>query len=563
MIDVTDRVLEMCDELRTNPEAPLEYVPSSHPQAALMFAKLAAHHSDEIAKKPPRFDDLDHAINFQALAACLTHYINPAVTPSFEEPRRPDHQVAELFARQLMDTLNRHQAACIRNGLWRIYYDPTEDRFHSCLTKRRRLSALVALDSFAQEDLLDDTTGGLLSSGKTSDDAIYFALASSVECLRFLTNSTAKSWADFTSAAGFSSNELTEYVGFLEFLGFAAITVGHSLCYSRDFLLRLREIFTKAFSCTALSNETLMRLMDLFSLSPAEASDYALPVPFFRIGDYYIRYHGFSRIMSPVMGLLTIVIRKHEPAWNRTLGSTLSYAADAVAAALPKYERLEVAVRRNIRGKGDIDLALYDTISGHMLVCEVKTVYDKHRTVHQMHRFEDAKVNLARAIYQIRRSVAAVASGALSMKTIFGKPLPSPVHVNGVLLTWLDAIDLTMGTPNEEIFSLNFAALRYMLKQAGGDISVMMRSVAELRNIWCIARRRPLDLGQPGLNSDLESQVLTLDSISDLSALSLTGITLEVLKTFPSLSNDWRTLPEHSMNTVSYLSDSKQALSKL
>jgi hypothetical protein len=267
--------------------------------------------------------------------------------------------------------------------------------------------------------------------------------------------------------------------------------------------------------------------------------------------------------MSPVMGLLTIAVRKHEPAWNRTLGGTLSYAADAVAASLPKYARIEVAVRRNIKGKGDIDLALYDTVSRHMLVCEVKTVYDKHRTVHQMHRFEDAKVNVTRAVDQIRRSMAAVSSGTLSAKVIFGKPFPPPVHVHGALLTWLDPIDLTMGTADEDVFSLNFAMLRYVLKRARGDVSATMRSITELRNVWCIARRRPLDLGQPDLNSDLEAQVSVLDSVTDISTLPLSAMTVEELRFFPSLSDNWRTLPEHSGITVSYLSDTRQVLSKM
>jgi len=72
------------------------------------------------------------------------------------------------------------------------------------------------------------------------------------------------------------------------------------------------------------------------------------------------------------MGLLTIAIRKHESAWSRALGSTLSHAADVVAESLPKYSHVEVGVRRGISGKGDVDLALVRCCFGHMLVCDSK-----------------------------------------------------------------------------------------------------------------------------------------------------------------------------------------------
>src|ERR1035438_3342922 len=82
----------------------------------------------------------------------------------------------------------------------------------------------------------------------------------------------------------------------------------------------------------------MLRLMNLFSLTPKEAQEYSLPVPFFRLGNQYLRYDGFLHIMCPAVGFLTIVIRKHEASWSRTLGSTLAHASDVVAASLPRSE---------------------------------------------------------------------------------------------------------------------------------------------------------------------------------------------------------------------------------
>jgi hypothetical protein len=565
VIDVTDRLLSLLSAERV-PEGLAQdregFVPSGHPQAALMFAKLAAHRSEEIEKVALGFDDVDHAVNFQALATCLSNYIDPGVAPSFEEAARPDEAVVDFYGRQLMEDLNRHQAACLYHGLWRIYYDPDSDRFHTRLTRRRRRSALLVINNLAQIEALDAATGGLLSSGIASDDDVFFAFASSAEHLRFVREADPKSWGAFAESAGFTSDSLTAFAAFLVFLDFAADQVGHSLWYDQPKLLTLCGIFREAFSCESLPDGQLAHLLDLFSLPPQAAADWSLPVPFFRIGDRYLRYKGFIGIMSPSMGLLTIAIRKHEAAWSRTVGSTLARAADVLAASLPPFDRMRVAVRRGVKGKGDIDLALYDSVSGHLLICEVKTVYDKHRTVRQMRQFEDAKVRLSHAVNQLRTSIAAVSSGDLSMTSIFGCPLPPPTRIDGALLTWFDPIDLTMGSTDEDLFSVNFATFRYMLRRSEGDLPVMLRAVTELRNVWCVAIRRLLDLGQPEIDSDLEVQVSVVDAASDIDRLGLSPLAVELVRQLPALPENWRDSPETAGTAVSYLKDTVQVLTE-
>ena len=289
-----------------------------------------------------------------------------------------------------------------------MYYDKEKDTFHARLARRRRHSALLALNTVAEVDLLDHFHGNRLSAGQLSDDAVYFAFGSSAEHLRFVEQSTPQSWLAFTSAAGFTSRELTNHVGFLVFLSFAAQTVGHPRLYAEDLLRTLRRLFAEAFGCETF-DDVMLRLMNLFSLTPKEAQEYSLPVPFFRLGNHYLRYDGFLHIMCPAM-TATIVIRKHELSWSRTLGSTLAHASDVIAASLPTYRDVAVAVRRNIAG-GDVDLALYDLTTRHLLICEVKTVYDKHRTTYQMQRFEEAKVNVQRAVDQLARTTAALNTG--------------------------------------------------------------------------------------------------------------------------------------------------------
>ncbi len=397
-------------------------------------------------------------------------------------------------------------------------------------------------------------------NGSLSDmDDIYLAFASSTEHLKYLRGD--KSWPQFEHATGITSDALTAFAGFLVFLDFAAVAANHSLWYDEAKLIQLCELFRESFKSVALSDELFRRLLDVFSLEPARASEYALPTPFFRIGERYLRFHGFTRIMSPTMGLLTIVIRKHEMEWSRTLGSTLASAASVLAGNIPKFDRLHVASQRTIRGGGDIDLALYDEGDRSLLICEVKTVYDKHRTTRLLHRFEEAKVNIARAVKQLRHALRAASAGELNMKAIFGKDLHQPSYVAGGLLTWFDAIDLTIGGTNEDIMSVNFATFEYLVGRSKGDLREFERAVTELRNIWPVAALQPIDLGIP-VPVELEVQGAEFDPASELAALNLSSVTMGELSNLGVVFDDQAHANSADLKAVSYISDTRRVLAR-
>jgi hypothetical protein len=157
LIDITDMLLPSLDEQSANANvatAKAEMARSRHPQAGLMFAKLAAHHSDRLGTVGDAFHDFSNGMNFRALTTCLREFVDPEVEPSFEEPLRPDQEVQQVFALQLMNETNLHQAACMRAGLRRSWFDVERDYAELRLTKRRRRSALTLVDAPAQEDLL-------------------------------------------------------------------------------------------------------------------------------------------------------------------------------------------------------------------------------------------------------------------------------------------------------------------------------------------------------------------------------------------------------------------------
>ncbi|WP_217542903.1 hypothetical protein [Vibrio metschnikovii] len=141
------------------------------------------------------------------------------------------------------------------------------------------------------------------------------------------------------------------------------------------------------------------------------------------------------------------------------------------------------------------------------------------------------------------------------MMDIFGENLPKPIKIHNILLNWFDAKDLTVGTLDEDIISLNFFIFRLMLQLSDGDLELMARSIHELRNIWLVSRERDLDLGQEELNSYLEEQVYLIDSREDLATLTLSNISKKLVETLSSLSD-----VEDTDSFKSYFKDTQIAL---
>lgn len=559
VVDVTERILAgyaafSAEEMRRAPSTP---PPDLHPKAAEMFVWMAAHGVKHIGTDSTNYLDFTVPVTGLALANCLVACELSSYTPDFSRPHRPDPWVHSEFRQQLMAELNREQRARLQQGVWRSWYDPNADTAHQRLTRRRRLSALMLLDARAKAELLQTISGKSLTD--LTPDEMYHAMAASVETLRFLTHTDPAGWKQFEAAMGNSAFELAALAGFMVFLDFAENVAKHSFWYDDGFITTLWQIYVQAYPrYAAISHDKMVAVLHAFSMSPTEATTSLMHPPFYRLHGKLLRNPCFLGAHDPMASLLTIAIRRHERAWNNTLGSTLARAADTIASMLRPVSRLEIVARRNFPG-GDVDLALYDTVSQDLLLCEVKTVYDKHRVDSLLFRFETAKVNVDRACSQLATTESAIAAGRLTMNKLFGKQLPKPARVHKALLTWLDPIDLTMGTQHEETISLNFASFLCMVHLSAGDIAAMTKSVHELRNLWPVARRRALDLGQPRLNADVEVQVALLDARDTLAQLPLHELTREIIAELGSIS-DADAAPASGEAWVSYLTDTQAAL---
>jgi len=559
-INVTNLLLEQYEKYPKDilGRKPEEAPPDMSANTAEMFVMMAAHAVYQIDSGPDKVDYEDFKIPVVGLAltSCLVACEASVVGPSFDRPRAPNPWVREAFRRQLMAELNREQEARLRQGIWSCWYERKSDLAHHRLTRRRRLSALTLIDNHAQPALLQQLTNRPLAD--LSVDEVHHVIAASPEILSFIVHTDPSGWAKFENEAGVDLRGMTALTGFLYFLDFAADTVGHSYWYDEDFLKKLWGIYITAYpKYSSINANTLINSIKSFSLPPSEAAKCLLHPPFFYLHGRFLRNPCFLEAHNPIAALLIIAIRRNEKAWSRTLGSSLALAADTLAAMMEKTDRMKVSVRRKYPG-GDVDLALYDVQTEELLICEVKTVFDKHRTDSLMYRFEQSKVNVQRAASQLRSTKHAIESGELTLKQLVGIEGASPKCVHMALLTWLDPIDVTMGTPDEDILSLNFATFLWLVRACAGDVQAFAVATRELRNIWCVAITRSLDLGQPELTADVEVQRHLLDTRSDIAALPLSSLTLNIIEQLKSIDD---VSSDHNLTSwISYIEDTREAL---
>lgn len=527
-----------------------------HPQAAEMFIWMAAHAVNKISDRAECYLDYSVPATGLALTYCLVTVEQSTTEPDFSSPSRPDPSVHAVFCGQLMGELNREQHARLQQGIWQSLFDVKADIAHHRLTRRRRCSAMMMLDAPAKQALLELLIGRQLS--ELSLDDLNHALASSQEMLHFLTQSDPCGWLKFEQSMGVDAERFAALSGFLVFLEFAAVQVNHSYWYDEAKLIELWAVYVCTYpQYGPITGQSIIDAITRFSMAPSEAAKTLSYPPFYLLHGKFLRNPCFINAQGMTASLLSIAIRRHERDWNNTLGSTLAMAADTIKSLLPVLSRLKVSVRRKFPG-GDVDLALYDTQTSELLICEVKTVYDKHNVDSLMHRFEEAKVNVDKAASQLEETALAISGGKLSMASIFGEKLAVPKAVHKVLLTWLDPVDLTMGTEYEEVMCMNFAIFIYLIHVSEGNVQAVAAAVHELRNVWPVALSRPLDLGQPELAAELEVQTNLLDRRSDLERLGLSPLSKKIIAQMDSVDEVAASAQPESW--ISYLRDTMRAL---
>jgi hypothetical protein len=236
----------------------------------------------------------------------------------------------------------------------------------------------------------------------------------------------------------------------------------------------------------ACSRDEFDRLLQLFSDSPQDALRSGTPIALIRLGTWYALWPFFYHVMHPDLTLLTLLMRKQSSAWHNTIGATAGQIAQYIRSQLTPQPNVLTAAIRVKKHVGDIDLALYDRNTGHLLLCEVKTVFDRFRTRYQLSNYAEQRVNFTRANQQLRASKQAIENGDWSLRDIFQQSLNErPARISLLILTWWDLYNLNLEGADGDILVCNFRIFQYLFSESPGDVAALVTAIDDLSRIYC------------------------------------------------------------------------------
>jgi RHS repeat-associated protein len=146
---------------------------------------------------------------------------------------------------------------------------------------------------------------------------------------------------------------------------------------------------------------------------------------------------------------------------NIVSGGDQYWGAHYVSAQLNNPSSVLSKVCRAKKGVGDIDIGIVNLNTGDIMLCEVKTVFDRFRTNHQLSNFVDQRVNYEKAVRQLRATESAIVDGHWKIGDIFETKavIPPSGKIFKIILTWWDIFDPFKGTAIALMRRLTFCRL--------------------------------------------------------------------------------------------------------
>lgn len=328
----------------------------------------------------------------------------------------------------------------------------------------------------------------------------------------------------------------------LSFLAFVCLVPGMVLrWFTADRLFEHLQDFTQDFDREPISRAEFDRLLDLFASEPATARRIGSAVPFFKIGGQYRTWPFVYHAMLPELVFVSLVQSKRPDIWSSTFGSDLARAADYLAAQLPRFEGITVVTRRTKTGVGDIDIAVYDRGSGELLICEIKTVFDRFRTEFQASNFTEDRVNFDKAVAQLNTARAALLAGTWPLRDVVGRGVPeAPMKVHRMALLWRDHVNPSLDG-GDFVPACDFATFRLLFERCKGSPGMIAESVGQLEKIFWVSRYRDdfWIAGDEQLTYAHELETDALPPQSFLDTLPLNEVVQEEVRTLPKFPEDW------------------------
>lgn len=185
-----------------------------------------------------------------------------------------------------------------------------------------------------------------------------------------------------------------------------------------------------------------------------------------------------------------------------------------------------------------------------LVVCELKSVFDRFRSRQHLRTFVSGKFD--KAVDQLRPKVEAIRAAHTGkemtvprwpMKDIFSNRVDeAPAQVVPVILNWWDVFDYTIGTDDEDILCCNVRAFRFLFRRCAGRLDRLTDVIRTLSGVFCVAQATGRTLRFEGREVDFwqEDQLDRLPPLEELRPRVYRRAVVDQLKLLPMMPSDWR-----------------------
>lgn len=504
----------------------------------------AVEMSNNLVDVVPRYSSADHGSIFKALLAFVRAVLrvpsNEFGGPHFDSAIVHDQSVDTCLDGEYHQLSYLNLEISLQNDYWRLFYDVDDDSFRLGLAPPQRRSALVLIDHKAEFLGMPPELREILSSGTSTDEnkTIPLALATGMREVTFLADAVPNAWNELATRIGFTLDEGVRFQAFIQ----ALMSTG-DLWFHTDDILETFTDFVKLRNLAPIAEEQFHRLVDFFSLSPETIETWGIAIPFVRFGNWLGYWPFVHHVLPPSLTFLSLLIRKHADAWNNTVGANLAKVADAIRDQLPKISGLLFATTKKKRGIGDIDLAIYEQHSRVLLLCEIKTVFDRFRTNYQLPNFVDQRVNFDKASMQLEAASNAIQGGTWQLSEIFDHRLHDPpARILLLVLTWYDQHNPWLGIAAPNPASCNFRVFNYLFTQAHGDLVALHGAITQLSRIYCVAAlpswRLPVMDEKVPVKREVQTDLLPPQKV--LHDMPLSDLVRREIESLAKMPMDWQ-----------------------
>jgi hypothetical protein len=509
-----------------------------------MAAYILEQHANDAVDHVAPWGFADFSATFRILAETLvelTRGTPEADIPLFIGSVLDQDPMVERYLRlQLGRILALNERVSVRGGMRTVTLEG--DRYRSAIADSRRRSALTLLRTKALYLQHSEEERHILDRKIVSDveddisSLARLTLTLDMREIDVLRKGLPDTWRRLLSELALEESSL------LSFLAFTSLLPALGFRWLRgDELFKLMERFTNEFERDHVSRFEFDRLVELFASDAVTARRIGSVVPFLKVGTWFRSWPFVYHALLPELVFVSLVQSKRPEVWSATFGSDLAGAADYIAAQLPKFDKVTVVARRKKAGVGDIDLGIYDHVSGDLLICEIKTVFDRFRTEFQASNFTDQRVNFRKAVEQLNAARGALLTGNWSLKDVIGKGAPTiPTTVHRMVLLWRDHINPSLDD-GDFVPACDFATFRFLFERCEGKPALIAESVEQLEKIFWVSSDR-IDfwpVGDQQLPYARELETDALPPMSFLDSLPLNNIVREEVRTLRRFPSDW------------------------